>query len=49
MKVDSKSLQSAYTKVAALVRHDQVYLPIFERIGHEIAILETEDDAIDHR
>ncbi len=41
-----KSLQSAYTKVATLVLTDPVYLPIFVRIEREIAILESDGDAI---
>jgi hypothetical protein len=46
MNTDLKSLQSAYRKVAALVLHDPVYLPIFERIEREIAAYETEGDLI---
>ncbi|MEI4231478.1 hypothetical protein [Roseovarius sp. D22-M7] len=46
MTVDLKSLQSAYAKVAVLVLHDPVYLPIFERIEREIAALEVKGDAI---
>ena len=46
MSVDLKSLRSAYRKVAALVLHDPVYLPIFERIDREIAALEAEGDVI---
>ncbi len=46
MSTDLKSLQSAYRKVAALVLHDPVYLPIFERIEREIAAYEAEGDLI---
>lgn len=46
MNTDLKSLQSAYRKVAALVLHDPVYLPIFERIENEIAAYEAEGDMI---
>lgn len=46
MTVDLTSLQSAYAKVAVLVLHDPVYLPIFERIEREIAALEVKGDAI---
>ncbi len=46
MTVDLISLQSAYAKVAVLVLHDPVYLPIFERIEREIAALEVKGDAI---
>lgn len=33
-------------KLAGLVIADPVYLPIFERIEHEIALFEAKDDAI---
>lgn len=46
MRVDLKSLQAAYLKVAALVVQDRAYLPIFERIDHEIATFEKQDDLI---
>jgi len=46
MSVDLKSLQAAYLKVAALVIEDGAYLPIFERIDHEIATYEKQDDLI---
>lgn len=46
MKTDLKSLQSAYLKVATLVVHNPVYLPIFERIDREIAALQASDDMI---
>lgn len=46
MNVDLKSLQAAYLKVAALVIEDVAYLPIFERIDHEIATFEKQDDLI---
>jgi len=46
MSVDLKSLQSAYLKAAALVEVDPVYIPIFERFAHEIAVFETDQDAI---
>lgn len=46
MQVDLKSLQAAYLKAAALVVEDPAYLPIFERIEHEIAIFEKQVDVI---
>ena len=45
-RTDLKSLQSAHRKLAVLVLHDPVYLPIFERIEKEIALLSDQDDAI---
>jgi len=45
-KPDLKSLQSAHRKMAMLVLHDPVYVPIFERIEKEIALLDYQDDAI---
>ncbi len=41
-----KSLQSAHRKMAVLVLHDPVFLPIFERIEKEIAALSDQRDAI---
>jgi len=46
MNVDLKSLQLAHYKVAILLDTDLAYLPIFERIEKEIALLEAKDDAI---
>ena len=46
MNVNLKSLQSYRKKVAALVLDDPVYIPIFERIEHEIENLEKENDVI---
>ena len=46
MSSDLTSLQSAYLKVATLVLHDEVYLPIFERLEREIATLQERDDVI---
>lgn len=45
--LDLKSLQSAHRKMAELVLHDPVYLPILERIEKEIALLNDQQDAID--
>lgn len=39
-------LQAMHRKAAALVVADPVYLPIFERIEHELATFEAKDDAI---
>lgn len=39
-------LQAAHRKVAALVMLDHIYIPIFERLEHEIKILENQGDAI---
>lgn len=39
-------LQAAYAKVAALVVHDPVYIPIFERLDAEIAAFETAGDIV---
>ena len=44
--LEIKRLQAAYAKVAILVIHDQIYLPIFLRLEAEIAAAETTDDAI---
>ena len=41
-----KSLQSAHRKIAVLVLHDPAYLPIFERIEKEIALLDDQSNAI---
>jgi hypothetical protein len=46
MSVDLDKLKAAYSKAAALVIEDPVYLPIFERIEREIALFEKHDDAI---
>jgi hypothetical protein len=46
MSNELETLQAAYLKVAALVIEDSAYLPVFERIEHEIAILKVEDDTI---
>ena len=46
MSPDLTSLQSAYLKLATLVLHDEVYLPVFERIEREIAVLQQKDDVI---
>ena len=43
---DHKSLQSAHRKLAALVLHDPAYLPVFERIEKEIALMNDQSDAI---
>ncbi|MDO9581849.1 MAG: hypothetical protein Q7J24_01870 [Desulfomicrobium sp.] len=39
-------LQKMHRMAAALVISDPVYLPIFERIEHELASYEAKDDAI---
>jgi hypothetical protein len=46
MSIDLEKLKAAYSKAAALVIEDPVYLPIFERIEREIALYEKQDDAI---
>lgn len=46
MSADLTSLQSAYLKMATLVLHDEVYLPIFQRIEREIAAFQEKDDVI---
>lgn len=47
MNVDLKTLQAAYSKVAALVIEDQAYLPIFDRIEREIALFEEQENVIE--
>lgn len=44
--LELKRLQDAYAKVAILVVHDPIYLPIFLRLEAEIAAAETSGDAI---
>jgi hypothetical protein len=39
-------LQAAYSKVAALVVADPVFMPIFERLTGEIAAFEMQDDIV---
>lgn len=39
-------LQKMHRMAAALVVTDPVYLPLFERVEHELAIFEAGDDAI---
>jgi N-methylhydantoinase B/oxoprolinase/acetone carboxylase alpha subunit len=46
MIVDLETLQKAHRKVAALVVRNQAYVPIFERLEREIAMLEAEGDVI---
>lgn len=46
LSVDLKSLQAARLKVAAIVIQDADYLPIFERINHEIATFEKQENLI---
>jgi len=41
-----KSLQSAHRKLAVLVLHDPAFLPVFDRIEKEIALLDDQADAI---
>ncbi len=43
---DLKSLQSAHRKLAVLVLHDPAFLPVFDRIEKEIALLDDQADAI---
>lgn len=45
-KSDLERLRAAYAKVALLVVHDPVYLPIFTRLETELASAECEGDAI---
>ena len=47
MNVDLKTLQAAYSKVAALVIEDQAYLPIFDRVEREIAFFEEQENVIE--
>lgn len=46
MCVDLEKLKAAYSKAAALVIEDPVYLPVFERIEREITLFEKQEDAI---
>lgn len=46
MSVDLEKLKAARSKAAALVIEDRVYLPVFERIEREIALLEKQDDIV---
>lgn len=46
MSADLEKLKAAYEKAAALVVEDPVYLPVFERIEREIALLEKQKDTI---
>lgn len=39
-------LQKMHRMAAVLVIADPVYLPIFERLEHELAVFEAKDDAI---
>ena len=39
-------LQSAYLTVAALVTHDPIYVPIFERLEAELAAIEISGDVV---
>lgn len=39
-------LQKMHRMAAALVVADPVYLPLFERVERELALYESEDDAI---
>lgn len=47
MSVDLEKLKAAYRKTAILVTEDPAYLPIFERIEHEIALFENQDDMVE--
>ena len=44
---DLQRLTAAYAKVAALVVHDPVYVPIFERLEAELAALEVRGNTIE--
>lgn len=44
--VTLSDLQKMHRMAAALVVADPVYLPIFERIEHELAMFEAKDDAV---
>lgn len=44
--VTLSDLQKMHRMAAALVITDPVYLPIFERIEHELAVFEARGDAI---
>jgi len=46
MSIHLEHLKTAYSKAAALVIEDPVYLPVFERIELEIALFEKQDGAI---
>lgn len=39
-------LQRMHRMAAVLVIADPAYLPVFERIEHELAVYEAQDDAI---
>ena len=45
-KSDLERLQAAYLKVAALVTHDPVYVPILERLEAELAAIEINGDVV---
>ena len=44
--VTLSDLQKMHRMAAELVIADPVYLPIFERIEHELAVFEAQGDAI---
>ena len=44
--VTLSELQKMHRMAAALVVADPVYLPVFERIEHELTVFETTGDAI---
>lgn len=44
--VSLPELKKMHLMAAALVVRDPVYLPVFERIEHELAVFEGKDDAI---
>jgi hypothetical protein len=44
--VTLSDLQKMHRMAAALVVADPVYLPIFERIEHELAVFHAQDDAV---
>ncbi len=44
--VTLSDLQKMHRMAAALVVSDPIYLPVFERIEHELSTFETKNDAI---
>lgn len=46
--VTLSELQNMHRMAAALVVADPVYLPVFERIEHELAVYQSKGDAISH-
>lgn len=44
--ISISDLQTALRKVAKMVKHDQVYMPIFERLEREIAAAEHQSSVM---